>query len=127
MTKIKSFDRPTVKSLRPELDAALKSLERKFGISVRVGNATFNPENVTFKVEMAVKGANGAVIDKDATAYKRYQKLYGLIPLGETFTFAGTTYKTTGYKPRCSKYPVVGKDERTGKSYKFPMSVAKAK
>src|SRR5690349_20817447 len=88
MSKITQFDRATVKALRDSLDTALKTIETQFGISVNVGSASFTPENVTFKVGLAVVGTSGQVMTREASAFKQSAILYGLKPenLFQTFT-----------------------------------------
>ena len=39
--KISSFDRTTVKNLRNDIDKALATLSKKYGIEISAGNATF--------------------------------------------------------------------------------------
>ena len=47
--KISSFDRTTVKNLRSDIDKALATISKKYGIEISAGNATFTASNVTYK------------------------------------------------------------------------------
>jgi hypothetical protein len=119
--KITSFDRATTKALRSSLDNALKGLENQFGISIHVGNATFTPDNVTFKVNVATVGESGEVMTKEASAFQQLAKFYGLEPehLFKTFSAAGEQYKIVGLKTKSPKFPILAKRLKDGKTYKF--------
>ncbi len=131
MNKITSFDRPTLKALRGVLEAALKPVEAQYGISVDVGNASFTPENVTFKVNLAVVGGTGEVMTKEATAFKQLASFYGLDPnfLFKKFTNSNAPndeYKVLGLKTGRGKYPIVAERVRDGKQFKFQESALKS-
>lgn len=131
MNKITSFDRPTVKALRSVLEDALKTIETQYGISVHVGNASFTPENVTFKVNLAVVGASGQVMTKEATTFKQLASFYGLNPdwLFKKFTNPNAPadeYKVLGLKTGRGKYPIIAERVRDGKQFKFQEAALKS-
>ncbi len=118
---MKEFNRQNVRELAGALETAIKSLEKTYGIKFNYRGARFSPSNVTFKIEAAVVGAGGEVMNKEREAYKTFAYQFNLKPewLDQTFSWAGNTYKVTGLKTRCWKSPVVVQDVRKNKSYKM--------
>jgi hypothetical protein len=121
MSKITAFDKPTIRLLRSDLDAALKAVGEKFGINLQTGNARFTSDNVTFKVEASLTLQDGTAVPKEASEFVRYAKLLGLAAedLGRTFGFNGSTYKIVGAKTTSRKYPILAKNLSNGKTFKF--------
>lgn len=118
--KIKSFDRTNVRLLSQEIEATLKTLAEKYGITLKTGRGTFRSDNFTLKLEAAVIGDNGQAVTKEVSEFQNYAALLGLQPddLGKPFTLRGQTYIITGAKLSSRKYPVLAKNTN-GKVYKF--------
>ena len=125
--KVTSFDRPTVKALRVDLDSALAKVAKQYGIEISTGNISFSGDNCSIKVKAAVIGDGGMVMTKEATDFARYAKfeLPG-VSLGDTFMNAGTTYTITGWKSRSRKSPVTAISSANGETYRVPVSLVKA-
>lgn len=100
--KITKFDKPTLKDLRPEIDAALAPLAAKYGIKLTAGNASFQANNVTFKL-------NGTIIDSSGNAKTQERMdLEALHPdlVDKKVSLSGGVVGTiVGYKTRAKKYP----------------------
>lgn len=64
---------------------------------------------------------------KEAEDFKRFAALEGLQPsdLGRRFVIGGNTYEICGYKPRCYKNPIIAKDVRTNRTFKFPTNTVR--
>jgi len=124
--KVTSFDRPTVKALRVDLDSALAKVAKEYGIEISTGNISFSGDNCSIKVKASVIGDGGMVITKEATDFARYAK-YELpgVKLGDTFMNAGTVYTITGWKSRARKSPVLAKSSANGETYRVPVSMVK--
>jgi hypothetical protein len=107
-TKIKSFDRTTLKAMRPEIEAALKLLEDQFGISVTLGSARFTNSTATFKFDLAVICENGDVENKERSAFKAYAFMYGLKPemLDQQFEYQGKMFTIIGLNTKAKTMPV---------------------
>jgi len=120
MATIKQFDRTTIHLMRPKLEAAFAALAAEYGIAIKLGNARFDSTNVTFKLELATKSADGAVVSKERAAYTQLADLYDLKPewLDKTFQYGGTTYKIAGLSTKARKAPVLASNP-SGKLYKF--------
>lgn len=120
------IDRNTVKLLRDKLQKRLEELE--VGLSIHVGNATFTEYNVTFKVECAVIGKNGEVLNKEAESFKTNALFYGLKPddLGKIFYFGGKNYTIVGLKPKNYQTCTIIGERSDGKRFKFDANIVKA-
>lgn len=118
---IKTFDRQACRDVRKELDLALAELGKKLGLSIKSGRGSFTPTDLTIKVECAVIGDGGEVMNKEATEFKQYAKSYGLEPtdLGKKFPFRHDEYTIVGLKGRSYKFPILAK-RSDGKIFKFP-------
>lgn len=113
-----TIDKSFLKSLRPEIDAALAAIASKHGLaSLRCGNGSFDPRagSFTFKLEGVAEGALG----KAAALYTSPDASFlGLPPLGTAFETGGRKYKTAGLNTVGSK---VICDRDDGKSFLFPV------
>lgn len=119
------FDRSRVKLLRIQLEAHLKELADKLDVNIQLSRATFTPNNVTFKMEVAKIGDDGLVVNSAVIDFQRYAVMYGLQPddLHRTFVMDSRIYKIVGLKTRRSKYPVLC--ECNGKVFKLSPQIVK--
>lgn len=109
-----TFDRKSVKSLRPEIDAALAAVAAKHGISIKAGGARFSNNNITFKVEVNTIDASGVVETPGARALKAFYPQY----VGKKVNLPGSiTGTVVEYRDRRPKYPFVV-ETPNGKCYK---------
>jgi hypothetical protein len=122
---ITKLDRTNLKLLRAELDAAVFDVAKKYGISLKFGNARFTESTATIKLDIAVKDADGTVVNRGREDFTRYAEMYGLKPewLDLTFLSGGKTYKITGLAPNRRKRPVLA--ETNGKTYIFPVEAVR--
>jgi hypothetical protein len=127
MSKIQSFNRPALKSLRVSLDAALAKVAAEHGISISAGNISFTAETATIKVNAGVIGSGGVAVTKEAQAFDQYKNLVGLghLNVGDQVTIQGKDYTIAGYKPRSKKAPVLVKQVNNGGSYKVSIEMVK--
>ena len=95
------MDKPKIRDMRPAIEAALKSVEDKFGVKAHVGSASYTPNNVVFKLEFA-ELVNGQAVTKDVEDFKQMAMLYGLKPedLGKPFMFRNEGYTVSGLAPK---------------------------
>ena len=121
------MDRAKVIKLRSMLEIALEAFAKASGLTIKVGNASFTPGNVTFKVELAEQGENGEAVTREATDFMTYASLWGFAKtdLGRQFSYAGKTYQIKGAKPRSHRFPILCKDTRSGKMFKLPLESVK--
>ena len=124
MATIKEFNKGNLQALRTELDALHAALEKKYGIELKVGNASYSGNEVTFKLKANTKSANGTVVTKEAQNWPLYAAMNGLghFALGDKVNLNGNIYEITGWNTRARKSPVMIKDIKSGASYKCPAS-----
>lgn len=122
--KISSFDRATVKNLRSDIDKALATISKKYGIEISAGNASFTSSNVTYKVQAAVKAASGVTMTKEASDFNLYASInLSGFKLGQTISLQGKEYTIAGWKVRAQRNPVIV--TRDGKSYRVSAEMIK--
>jgi len=122
VTKITQFDRPSCKLVRSEVDAALKVIAEKFGLTYRGGAGSFAPDHFSLKSEFHVVGDCESLAEKE---WNQNCVWYDLKPehFGTTVTVYGDTIKLVGIKPKAKKYPIIGQKISSGKRYKYPAPV----
>ena len=116
---MQEFNRPNIKTLREEIDNALKSIAEKHGISLMLGNVRFSDRSFTGKLEARITDTHGE--PTMAVDFRTLADTYGLKPenLYRMVTIQGKTYKIVGLKPRNRKYPIIVEEITNGKRYKF--------
>ena len=114
-----TIDRDLLKNLRNEINAALVDVATKHGITVNCGNATYNTNQATFKLDIRAVAEDGKVYDPKASAFIKFATAYGMEPedLNTTFTTNGDTFEVVGLDTKRSKYPIIVKNVKTNKMY----------
>lgn len=118
-----TITRDFLRALRADLDAAIKSVGEKHGVSLSMGNASFTDVTAKFSLNVAVvsEGQEGASPEeiKAAEDWKRYAAIEGLGDwVGKTFerrTSPGVKWTILGYMPRRTSYPILVKRGDSGK------------
>lgn len=120
---MKLNDRQALQLLRTRINAALAGLGTELDVTFDAANCSFDPlgNTCTYKLNVAVKRADGTVVTKEAEDFKRFAALEGLQPsdLGRRFASNGGQFEVCGYAPRSYKRPILAKDVRTGRIFKF--------
>ena len=123
---IAQFDKANLSTLRDDINAALAAVAEKHGIKIGAGSARYLDTTATFKLECVASGAGtgdenaSARIDKFADAFKRYAPIYfkGLT-MDATYRIGSADYKIVGYNSRAREYPLLLKEVKSNKVYKF--------
>jgi hypothetical protein len=120
--KIASFDRDTVGDFRKTLEADLKVLGEKYGVTFKVGNAKFarTGESCEYKVEAMTIGAKPMKKTDEETSLEFYADSLMLqgIDITKEFTIPRLgTMKVTGYRRRAPVRPFVAVCKDDGKGY----------
>ena len=102
------LDRKTVKYLRDKLQGMVE-LE---GYEILVGNASFNDDEVTFKLNIKVKGAKSQS-EKDLEQWAEIHNL----DLTKTARIDGRTFILSGYRRKARTKPYLIKDIASGNEY----------
>jgi hypothetical protein len=120
--KIQQMDRKTVQLLSDAITQALQPLAAQYGVKIDRGSASYNDQNFTLKVSVAVIGEGGVAVSKEVTDFKRYAEFKGLKAddLGRTVSISGKPYTIAGYLVRSTRNPILVKDSK-GKSWRMPL------
>ena len=123
MSKIKEFSKTNLNSVRRDIDIALASVEKEYGITLKLGNIRFSGTSFTTKVSADVKPTNGKSLGE--TKFNANCVLYGLkkSDFGKTFTEGRKTYTITGINTRSKRYPIECQCLTNGKGIRFTASL----
>lgn len=116
------FDSASVHDLMKSIQIELTAVEKKLGVKLTVGRASYSATVCTVKVEAALPASDGAAPDtKMASDFRRCAGRWGLKDddLHKTFMEGGKKWKIVGLLPRASSSPIVCQNEK-GTEYKFP-------
>lgn len=119
---MQTINRDNIRQLRDEMNAALNLVLKKHGVTAVVGNASFTPGDVTFKVKVSV----GSADDAAKREWDRYCVMFGLTPdlFGKKFVSRGTEFTITGIAKKGRDYPVLATNDN-GTVYKFNIETAR--
>ncbi len=125
--QIKQMDRRTVQLLSDAITQALQPLAAQYGVKIDRGSASYNDQNFTLKVSVAVIGEGGVAVSKEVTDFKRYAEFKGMKAddLGKTVSLMGKPYTIAGYLVRSTRNPILVKDAK-GKSWRMPLYLVTA-
>ena len=116
MTEV--IDKKTCQVLREELQRVIEeskdydSLNNQFDI--KVGNASFDSQEVTFKLTLRLKDAER----KESMDLNRYANLYDVVPQ-KVADGHGIKYKLVGYRVKARKQPFIVLNLTNNKEYLF--------
>jgi len=124
-----TIDKPLLKTLREEINAALAEVAKKHGLTIAAGNASYDPSGTaTFKLNIAAIADNGKAITPEAVRFSQFATMIGLAPehLGREFTHGAFTYSITGLKPDIyGKMPIIV-ERKGGGSFRMATEAVKA-
>jgi hypothetical protein len=125
--QIKQMDRRTVQLLSDAITQALQPLAAQYGVKIDRGSASYNDQNFTLKVSVAVIGEGGVAVSKEVTDFKRYAEFKGMKAddLGKTVSLMGKPYTIAGYLVRSTRNPILVKDAKD-KSWRMPLYLVTA-
>lgn len=102
---MKTLNRKTVVTIRQEMDAALRLVAQRHGMTFVAKGVTYSPSEGTISYRAGV------------VAQEIRKAIHPAI--GKSFTFKGKDYEIVDYVARRHKYPVSAKRVRDGKIFKF--------
>ena len=114
------LNRKLVKNLRAVLDDALNDNESFEQFIVEVGSANFSDTEVTFKVNLRIRGAKSQS-EKELEDWAGIYKL----DLNKVARLYGKEFKLSGYRRRARKKPFLIKDLQNGGEYIISDDMAK--
>ena len=122
MTEV--IDKKTCQVLRNELQRIIEeskdydSLNNQFDI--KVGNASFDSQEVTFKLTLRLKNAES----KESMDLNRYADLYNVEPQ-KVADVHGIKYKLVGFRAKARKQPFIVLNLTNNKEYLFTEDMGK--
>ena len=124
MKKIESFNKPQIVQLRSEIDNALNSVAKKYGITISAGNCSFSGNEANFKLKLNTIGDGGTVITRESKMWDLYKSGTNCshLNIGDTITIQGNSYTLSGYNTRARKAPINFTDSR-GNGYKCSIAM----
>ena len=114
------LNRKIVKDLRSILDDALNDNESLEQFIVEIGNANFNDTEVTFKVNLRLKGAKSQS-QKDLEDFAQMYKL----DLTKIAKLDGRDFSLSGYRRKARTKPFLIQDLKNGGEYIITTATAK--
>ncbi len=121
-----NFSKSNLNTIRTDVAAALAAVEKKHGVSFKLGNIRYSANDFRCKLEcFSTSDSTGKTVDPAESNFKRDAFLVGVAKdaFGKTFKSGRSKYKITGINTRRHKYPVSAIRVASGKSYKFPVSM----
>jgi hypothetical protein len=138
---ITSFDRQNLKVVRQALDEAFDKIRKDLGINLRVGNIRFDANTFSTKIQAStlkhIQGSVETLGDVPPLFGTKYDSLSTLsrihgynekvlsdADVNKEFKlqYQKNVYVILGASIRSHKFPVIAKDKRTGKEFKFRIS-----
>ena len=113
------MDRSTAKALRIKLEKVFADADMD-GMTVEIGNATYNSHEVTFKVQIRDAGA-ASPTERDLVMYAKHYDL----DTDRVYKQGGRAFTLVGYKHRARKNPWIVRDLNTEGEYVIPTDTAK--
>ena len=114
------LNRKMVKDLRAILDDVLNDNESLEQFIVEVGNANFNDTEVTFKINLRMKGAKSQS-EKDL---ENFAEIDGL-DLSKIAKLDGKDFSLSGFRRKARTKPYLIQDLKTGGEYIITTATAK--
>lgn len=114
------LNRKIVKDLRSILDDALNDNESLEQFIAEIGNASFNDTEVTFKVNLRLKGAK-TQSQKDLEDFAQMYKL----DLTKIAKLDGRDFSLSGYRRKARTKPFLIQDLKNGGEYIITIDTAK--
>ena len=132
MSKTTQITRPLLKSLRVELDNAIKKVLANHGLQHNLGSMNFDSTTFTTKLSVGVAGLTGESfkprVNKAAKYLETFHVSLGIKKehINKWFkSTSGKELKLVGYNSRAPKNPLVLED-RNGTTYKAPQHTLEA-
>ena len=117
---MEKLDRQILKRVRETLDNILRDNERLEQFDVTVGNASFSDDEVTFKLNLKIKGAKSQS-QKDLETFGEMDDL----DLTKIAKLDGKDFSLSGFRRKARTKPYLIQDLKNGGEYIITTEVAK--
>mgnify|MGYP003132011668 FL=1 len=111
---MEAFNKQLVKEIRTQLQSSIdmRAYDELPDLDIKVGNASYDEDEVTFKVIARIKG-NKSKEEKDLDVWARLHDL----DTNVTAIIDGKQFKLTGYKSKARKRPYQITEQGSGKTF----------
>ena len=124
-----TINKDLLKNLREDINTALIETANKYNVTLRAGNASYNPSlgTATFKLEVLTLSADGEKRDMPAELFLQHADFLGLKKeyLYKEISISGQTFTVAGYKPKARKNCIL--ITRNGKTFVTDVQTVKNK
>ena len=117
---MEKLDRQILKRVRETLNNILKDNEKLEQFDVTVGNASFNDDEVTFKLNLKIKGSKSQT-QKDLEIFGEMDNL----DLTKIAKLDGKDFSLSGFRRKARSKPYLIQDLKNGGEYIITTEVAK--
>lgn len=117
------FDRNNLDEIRADINAALESVAEKHGITLSIGNISY--ESTRFTTKLTAQTGDGSEHEQKEFARNCWRYNIPESWYGKSFVAEGQTFTITGINTRARKSPINFKDVK-GRMYKASPEYVKA-
>ena len=121
---MKTINKSTLAKFREDFNKHIESFCKENNVNMTIGNIKYNDFQFSTKmtVDVSLPGR-----DSKKENFETYCVIMGLnkSDYNKKFTSRGKTYCVYDIEPRNRKYPIIAKEQSTGKLYKFTVDAIK--
>lgn len=112
------FDKDNVRTLRQDIETALREVAKQHGVTFNVGRITYDAQ--TFGARLKCVNADN-LIDVEKLEWDKncYKYNFNKADRGKQFDSKGQRYIILGVRPTRRKYPILCRNMQTGKETLF--------
>ena len=118
-----AFTRTELNSFRTDFASAVAKLEKQYKVEIGIGNISYTDQSFTSKLKVTkTVTSTGKRISGAEVEFGNFCKRFGLEPkdFKKKFSYNGSQFELTGFKPRSPKFPIIATKISDGGSYKLP-------
>jgi hypothetical protein len=119
-----NFNKSNLSAIRSDITAALAAVEKKHGVSFKLGNIRYSDNDFRGKLEcFSASDNSGNAVDVAKQNFESKAFLIGVdkSAFGKSFRSNGRKFTITGVNTRANKYPIQA-STANGKRYKFSVT-----
>lgn len=104
-----------------DIQGAIDSVLKKHGVAMDGHTGRFDDTRLKVSFELVDVGRDCEDVEKSKFASSCHLLGLQAEDYGKPFTWQGRKFVISGISPRAKKYPLLGRDVKSGQTYKFPM------
>lgn len=116
---IDTINRKAVKTVGADVEAALKAVGEKHGLTFSISGVSFMCAEMDFRINAALSAPAPGVFTRKQDAYRAVRKMHRLPKLNAVIKASSHTLRIVGWNTRARKYPVECTDINTGEYFKL--------